>query len=121
MKKNHFLNTGDSCNTQRRNFIKQGMLLGSSILIYGGCEQEKEEVPLFAGQEIPQGEFLEGLKKVDGPDYVKGASWYEGENPGDGISFSFPAGSLSSQKYITADMLAYGTHMIKFMIIKGFH
>ena len=117
MKKNHFLHTGDSCNAHRRSFIKQSMLLGSSILIYGGCEQEKEEMPPFAGHVISQAEFLEGLKKVDGPDYLKGASWYEGENPGDGISFSFPAGSLSGQKYITVDMLAYGTHMIKFMII----
>jgi len=57
------------------------------------------------------------LKKVEGPDYMKCASWFEGENLGDRISFCFPAGGLSGQKYITADMLAYGTHLIKFMII----
>jgi len=47
MKKIHFLLTGDSCHAQRRSFIKHSMLVGSSILIYGGCEQKKEEVPLF--------------------------------------------------------------------------
>ncbi len=117
MKKNHFLHKEDSISTHRRNFLKQSMLLGSSILIYGACEQEKEEVPLFAGEEIPPESLLGGLKKVDGPDYLKNALWYEGENTGDGISFSFPVGSLIGQKYITADMLAYGTHMIKFRMI----
>jgi len=88
----------------RRTFIKQSVLVGSSILVYGSCDT-KPEYPGIEGTVLEQKGLLEGLKQVKGPDYLSGAVWYEGTNPGDGISYSFPAGTLADMKYITADVM----------------
>jgi len=99
----------------RRDFLKQSIILGSSILVYGGFAPDAEHPP-FKGEVIAFDKILGGLKAVNGPDYLKEAKWYEGTNVGDGISYRFPAGTLAGQRYVTTDMLADGNHMIKFMI-----
>ena len=115
MKNYHFSESENPECTGRRNFLKQSIILGSSILIYGRCTHHTE-IPPVKGHPIPLDKILGGLKEIDGPDYLKGAQWYEGANDGDGISYIFPAGNLVGEKYITADMLADGNHLIKFMI-----
>jgi len=104
-----------SFNVKRRKFIKQSVLFGSSLLVYNSCTTKSDDVPV-AGTELTFNKLLGGLKQVDGPNYLPDAIWYEGDQPGDGISFSIPKGSLLGQKYITADMLADGNHMTRFQI-----
>lgn len=116
MKKKSLLTQSGYFQPARRNFIRQSVLLGSSILVYGSCIREEETMP-FSGEQIPVKGLLGGLRQVKGPDYIKSAQWYEGDRIQDGISFVFPAGMLKDQNYITTDMIADGNHTIKFMII----
>ena len=76
---------------KRRDFVKQSILLGTSLAMYGGCKVKKEEVPPFTATEFPQGELSGGLKRVDGPEYIPNGQWYEGIAVNDGISYKFPA------------------------------
>lgn len=102
------------CNmSERRSFIKQGIIAGAGILV----------LPTLAGgkQDAIQGEVLipeitGGLKTISGPDYLEDAEWYEGNKVGDGFYCKFPAGNLTDKKFITVDMLADGNHMVKFQI-----
>ena len=100
---------------ERRTFIKQSVLLGSSILVYNSC-YKKPDYPEIKGTVLKQNDLLHGLKEVTGPEYLPQAEWYEGYHPGDGISYSFPAGTLANMNYIAADMLADGNHMTRFQI-----
>jgi len=100
----------------RRAFIKQSTLFGTSILIFSHCST-KTEYPVVKGTSLGEGELLGGLREVDGPSYLPDAQWYEGDEVGDGLSFRFPEGSLAHEMYVTADMLADGNHLIKFQII----
>jgi len=99
----------------RRLFIKQSVLLGSSILVYSNCSTNTDRLGI-EGKTLNKVGLLGGLKQVDGPDLLPSASWYEGVSPGDGIIYNFPIGSLVGEKYITADMLADGNHMTRFII-----
>lgn len=65
---------------------------------------------------IPEPARIEGLKAETSPDYLEGASWYTGNSEGNGFYFEFPPGTLADKKHITADMLAEGDNMIKFLI-----
>ncbi|MFC2126046.1 hypothetical protein ACFLU5_14685 [Bacteroidota bacterium] len=115
MKSATFLPPEKSNGIDRRTFIKQSVLVGSSILVYSSCDT-KSEYPEIEGTILKQDGLLKGLKQVTGPDYLPKAVWYEGASPGDGISYSFPAGTLADMKFITADMLAEGNHMTRFQI-----
>jgi hypothetical protein len=57
---------------------------------------------------------MEGLKAIEGENYLENGQWYAGENVKDGFSYQFPAGSLADKKYITMDMLADGHTLIQF-------
>lgn len=117
MKKNIFLTQKNSVKLDRRTFIKQSVLVGSSLFVFSHCST-KSEYPVVEGKLLEQRELLlGGLKKVDGPSYLPDAQWYEGNEVGDGLSFQFPQGSLANEMYITSDMLADGNHMIKFQLI----
>jgi hypothetical protein len=116
MYKNIFSPSEKSRKPGRRTFIKQSVLVGSSILVFSHCST-KTGYPVVKGKILQTGELLGGLKEVDGPSYLPDAQWYEGNEVGDGMSFQFPEGSLANEIYLTADMLAEGNHMIKFQII----
>ena len=115
MKKSTFLSSDYSGKLNRRIFIKQSVLVGSSILVYSNCTSESD-YPGVKGTILKKDNLLGGLKEVEGPDYLPNAIWYEGASPGDGIAFNFPVGGLAGEKYITADMLADGNHMTRFQI-----
>ena len=100
MKKSTFLSSDYSGKLNRRIFIKQSVLVGSSILVYSNCTSESD-YPVVKGTILKKDNLLGGLKEVEGPDYLPNAIWYEGESPGDGIAFNIPDGSLASEKYIT--------------------
>jgi len=59
---------------------------------------------------------LGGLREQDGQTPLGGARWYEAEAVGDGMSISFPAGTLSEFKWITADLLLDGRDLAVFEI-----
>ena len=116
MKKNIFLTQEKSGRLDRRTFIKQSVLAGSSILVFSRCIT-KSEYPVVKGKILGQGELLGGLKKVEGPSHLPDARWYEGNEAGDGLGFQFQEGGLANEMYVTADMMAEGNHMIKFQLI----
>ena len=97
----------------RRSFIKQGVLAGTGILILPNLA--KAGYKHSAGLTLKP-EKIEGLKAINGENYLEGSIWYQGENVGDGFHYSFPAGSLVNKKYIKTDMLSDGNHMVKFLI-----
>jgi len=72
---------------------------------------------MITGNALAPVKLLGGLKEIEGPDYLDGATWYQGDEVGDGFLFTFPAGTLKNNRYITADMLALGNHMVKFQIL----
>jgi hypothetical protein len=115
MKNAEFPQPEKSGSLNRRTFIKQSILAGTSILVFSHCAGEQEET-VVPGTVIPQAGILGGLKETEGPRYLPEAKWYEGNAAGDGLSFTFPTGSLANERYITTDMLADGNHMIRFQI-----
>jgi hypothetical protein len=116
MKKQFFRSYQEPDVPGRRKFIKQSILLGSSLLVYSGSNQ-KEDYPTLTGRQIPHDKIIGELKEVDGPEYLPDAQWYESEHINEGFSFRFPAGQLADQKYVAFDMLADGNTMIKFQIL----
>ncbi|MBS0001010.1 MAG: hypothetical protein KFF73_18650 [Cyclobacteriaceae bacterium] len=116
MKKHIFLSGTASGKLDRRTFIRQSILAGSSLLVFSHCTKDQGN-PALKGNILEQGALLGGLNTAEGPHYLPGAQWYEGRYAGDGLSYNFPAGSLASELYIATDMLAEGNHMIKFQII----
>ena len=100
---------------ERRTFIKQSTVLGSAILLYGRCTSGTD-YPKVDGKLIGIQGLMGGMKQTKGPNYIPDAIWYEGSEPGDGISFTLSKGSLVGEKFITADMLADGNHMTRFQI-----
>lgn len=57
-----------------------------------------------------------GLKKEDGKTPIDGAAWYTAQAEGDGLSWEFPAGTLSKIRYVAADMLLDGDSLGTFNI-----
>jgi len=116
MDKSAFLSTPSQNKLNRRTFIKQSLLVGSSIFVYSHCAR-KSDYPIIKGDILKQDKLLGGLKQFKGPSWLPNAQWYESENVGDGLSYQFPEGSLANKLYIITDMLADGKHMIKYQII----
>lgn len=60
--------------------------------------------------------LLGALAGEDAEAPIAGATWYTAHNPGDGLSYTFPAGTLQDAHYLTADMLLDGTHTVSFTL-----
>lgn len=52
-----------------------------------------------------------------GPTPIPEAAWYQGNNPGDGLLYTFPAGTLAEMNYLTADLLLDGAALATFVIV----
>jgi hypothetical protein len=48
---------------------------------------------------------------------LPGAAWYTVQEAGDGLAFTFPIGALSQVRYLTADLLLDGLHLVVFNLI----
>jgi hypothetical protein len=97
----------------RRRFIKQSLLIGTGLVVFPtlpGCSDEPVTGMVLEPARI------DGLKKIEGESYLENASWYTGEDTGDGFYYTFSPGSLAGMKYITTDMLADGNTLIQFNI-----
>lgn len=97
----------------RRDFIKNTVLAGTAISFLPALACKSAE---NVGGLILEPGLIKGLKPDSGEAFLKNAAWYSGDEVGDGFSYEFPAGSLLGKKYIHADMLADGNHMVKFLI-----
>lgn len=98
---------------ERRTFIKQSVMASAGMVVIPSmlqCSSKK------ASGLVLEPSKIDGLKIVDGEDYLDNSTWYAGENVNDGFHYQFPAGSLADKKFITTDMLADGNTMIKFNI-----
>jgi hypothetical protein len=93
----------------RRDFIGVTMMSGSA-LFFSGCAQRDE------GLRLNPGELLGDIKRDEGSTPIENATWYVAENVGDGVAYTLPEGALAEAKYITADMLLDGNHMIAFTL-----
>jgi hypothetical protein len=94
----------------RRDFICVTVLSGSSVILAGGC------APGESGGSLTPEEILGGLREDTASTPIPGATWYEAESVGDGLTYSIPEGALAGAKYLTSDMLLDGSHMIVFML-----
>lgn len=47
---------------------------------------------------------------------ITGATWYTAQEPGDGLSYTFPTGALKDARYLVADLLLDGTHTVSFTL-----
>ncbi len=73
---------------------------------------EHAKLPL---QLDPEG-MVGGLVREDEGAPIAGASWYAAEAADDGLSYRFPAGVLAEAKYLTADLLVDGDHLVVFAL-----
>lgn len=94
----------------RRDFIYVTFLSGSSVIVSGGCANQET-----GNQLVPEG-TLGGITKGEADTPIPGATWYVADNVGDGLTYRIPPGELAAAKYLTADMLLDGNHMIVFML-----
>ncbi|MDX2150820.1 MAG: hypothetical protein SFV54_08790 [Bryobacteraceae bacterium] len=61
-------------------------------------------------------ELLGGARKEPGQAPLEGAMWYVAENEGDGLTYTFPAGTLTKAKFLTSDMLLDGNTLTTFSL-----
>ncbi|HBY60567.1 MAG TPA: hypothetical protein DEH78_12150 [Solibacterales bacterium] len=61
-------------------------------------------------------ELLGALRKETGDAPVPGATWFTAENEGDGLSYTFPAGTLAKAKFLSSDMLLDGNILATFSL-----
>ena len=95
---------------RRREFLGVTALSGSAFLASCAGETEIEGLHLK-----PEG-TLKGLRRETGPAPIAGAVWYAGDAVGDGLTYVIPKGALAAAKYLAADMLLDGNHMIVFYL-----
>ena len=103
------MNDNDTdCSIRRREFLGVTALGGSAFLAScaGGTKIE--------GLRLASGGTLKGLRQETGATPIADAAWYVAEAAGDGLSYRIPKGALTTAKYLTADMLLDGNHMIVF-------
>jgi hypothetical protein len=60
--------------------------------------------------------FLGSLVKQPAQAPIPGATWYQAEDDGDGLIYSFPAGTLSQFSYLSTDLLLDGLHLAVFVL-----
>lgn len=48
---------------------------------------------------------------------LSGSTWYVAQEAGDGLAFTFPIGALSQRRYLAADLLLDGLHLVVFNLI----
>ena len=100
----------------RRRFLSTtsgGVLAGSAAWL-GACGAPSSEI---SGLRLKPSGTLGGLIEEPGPAPIEGATWYTAGKTTDGLSFSFPEGALAGKRYITADFLLDGNHLIVFRIL----
>ena len=69
---------------------------------------ERANLPLQLDPE----EMVGGLVREDEAAPIAGATWYVAEAADDGLSYRFPEGALAEAKYLTADLLVDGDHLV---------
>lgn len=94
----------------RRRFLTVTALAGSALLPATGCKKK------IKGLALTPGGMLGGLRQDGTNTPIDDAAWYVAEKPGDGFTYSFPAGTLAKAQYLTSDMLLDGNNMIVFQI-----
>ena len=68
------------------------------------------------GQKLGVWTTLGGLIEEDGTPPLEGARWFAAEKSGDGMAYTFPAGTLARAKCITTDMLLEGKDVASWLI-----
>jgi len=61
--------------------------------------------------------LLGGLTAEAGRAPIPGATWYAARSEKDGLSYSLARGALAQARYLTADLLLDGNHLIVFLLI----
>lgn len=78
----------------------------------------KHTLPL----ELAPAGLLGGLEREDTPAPIPGArrfgtAWYTAHAVGDGLAYTFPEGALAEARYLTADLLVGGNHLVVFELV----
>ncbi|MBN1249343.1 MAG: hypothetical protein JXC32_16910, partial [Anaerolineae bacterium] len=64
---------------------------------------------------VPAG-MTKGLKQVEGEALIPGAVWYETDEVGGGLTYTFPEGTLAAAQYLSADWLLDGSQLVVFVL-----
>ncbi len=70
----------------------------------------------LAGDNIEISSLLPGLKTEDGAAPFEGGKWYSASEPGAGFECRFAPGKLANQKWLAADFILDGQHMLVFTV-----
>jgi len=60
--------------------------------------------------------LLGALSQEDAPTPLAEATWYTARENGDGLAYTFPKGALVGARYLTADTLLEGEHLVVFAL-----
>jgi len=106
------LNTPDSQDTQlnRREFVRLNAAAGAGLLL--ASDAAADNFPL----ELDPPELVNGLKRKRGKTPLENATWYEANETGEGLLYTFPKGLLARAAYLTADFLVDGEHLAVFSL-----
>lgn len=91
----------------RRDFLRTGA--GAILLPASACRRR-------LGKPLKPEAVLGGLRRESGPTPIPDAQWFVAEEVGDGLDYRFAPGTLASARYLVADMLLDGNHLIVFTI-----
>jgi hypothetical protein len=100
----------------RRDFIKTSAMAGTALISGAAFVACVKSSPKIKGLQIVPKGILGQLKKKGKSSLLPDAITYIAENPGDGLDFYFPKGTLADKKFITADMLLDGANATNFRI-----
>ncbi|MDD5679371.1 MAG: hypothetical protein PHW60_15490 [Kiritimatiellae bacterium] len=66
--------------------------------------------------QLQHAEFIDGLRQADDPAPLPQSHGYIAQEPGAGLAYRFPAGTLAAVAYLTMDMLMDGRHTVRFRL-----
>jgi hypothetical protein len=98
----------------RRSFLSTAAAAGAAISI---SALPAGAAPALSGDKLAAGKLLGGLRRENGTTPIPGAEWHVATKRGDGISYTFPAGTLSSIRYVAGDFLLDGNQLAVFQVI----
>ncbi len=94
----------------RRHFMQTTAASAAGLVFYN-CQSAKPN-----GFELVPDALLPNLQQQTGATPIPRATWYYGEEIGDGLSYSFPQGALADYAFLTADMLLDSDNVCGFQI-----
>ncbi|RJP25123.1 MAG: hypothetical protein C4527_17490 [Candidatus Omnitrophota bacterium] len=92
----------------RRDFVRTNALSGMALFAVSPFTGAEELAKLIPNQ------LIKGLKQETDKSPIDEAVWYAANAVGDGLLYRFPKGLLAGAKYLSADIVVDGVHLVVF-------